>query len=118
MYRAGRVPVLAVPFGTGEVTEALSAIESGEGSDRDVELVLVRARGSTDGQKCALPTGESLLMQSLVQVFTDEFRSHIGAPCPLPRDLPFHKIVDWDAEGGRFAYDPLYASTQPDWTTS
>jgi len=106
----------ACKFGTGEVTQALSAIEAGGGSDRDLEFILVRARGSTGGQKCALPTGESLLMQSLVQVFGAEFGRHIGTSCPLPRELPFHKIVDWDATAGRFAYDLSYAEKQPDWT--
>jgi NADH-quinone oxidoreductase subunit F len=106
----------ACKFGTGEVTEALRRIDGGGGSDRDLELVLVRARGSTGGQKCALPTGESLLMQSVVQAFADEFASHAGRSCPLPRELPFHKIVDWDAAAGRFAYDLAYASKQPDWT--
>ena len=85
------------------------------GSERDIELVLVRSRSSTDGQKCALPTGESLLMQSLVQVFDEEFRRHIGADCPLPRELPFHKIVDRD-RSGRFVYDVDYVHRQPDWT--
>src|SRR6266702_1846281 len=106
----------ACKFGTGEVTETLRALEAGGGSDRDLELILVRARDATGGQKCALPTGESLLMQSLVQVFSDEFTSHIARPCPLPRALPFHKIVDWDASTGRFAYDLTYANKQPDWT--
>jgi NADH-quinone oxidoreductase subunit F len=106
----------ACKFGTGEVTEALARIEAGGGSDRDLELILVRARGSTDGQKCALPTGESLLMQSLVQVFADELRAHLGTECPLPRELPFHKIVDYDPGAGRFTYDPDYGRKQPDWT--
>jgi hypothetical protein len=79
---------------------------------------VVRARGSTGGQKCALPTGESLLMQSLVQAFQAEFASHIGRSCPLPRELPLHKLVDWDATAGRFAYDLAYANKQPDWTYS
>ncbi|HEX9300679.1 MAG TPA: NADH-ubiquinone oxidoreductase-F iron-sulfur binding region domain-containing protein, partial [Actinomycetota bacterium] len=107
----------ACKFGTGEATEALAALESGRGSDRDVELVLVRSRSSTDGQKCALPTGESLLMQSLVQVFDDEFRRHVGTPCPLPRELRFHKIVDRD-DSGRFVYDADYVNKQPDWTSA
>ncbi len=106
----------ACKFGTGEVTETLRALEAGGGSDRDLELILVRARDATGGQKCALPTGESLLMQSLVQVFGHEFASHVGRSCPLPRALPFHKIVDWDASAGRFAYDLAYATKQPDWT--
>lgn len=106
----------ACKFGTGEVTDLLAGIESGQGSDQDLESILVRAIGSTDGQKCALPTGESLLIQSVVQVFGEEFRSHIGGPCPLPRELTFHKIVDWDRAGGRFLYDRSYADKQPDWT--
>jgi NADH-quinone oxidoreductase subunit F len=108
----------ACKFGTGEVTKALDAIETGRGSGQDVELILVRARGSTDGQKCALPTGESLLMQSVVQVFGDEFRAHLGSPCPLPRDLSFHKIAGWDAAARAFRYDAAYAARQPDWTFS
>ena len=107
----------ACKFGTGEVTRALEAIERGAGSDQDLELILVRARGSTDGQKCALPTGESLLIQSVVQVFGDEFRDHFGAPCPRPRDLTFHKIVGWDPATGRFAYDTT-TDRQAGWTTS
>ena len=108
----------ACKFGTGEVTKALDAIERGRGSEQDLELILVRAKGSTDGQKCALPTGESLLMQSVVQVFGDEFRGHLGVPCPRPRDLTFHKIVGWDATRRRFVYDTAYADTQADWTSS
>jgi NADH-quinone oxidoreductase subunit F len=107
----------ACKLGTGEVTQTLAAIEAGGGTDRDLELILVRARGSTGGQKCALPTGESLLMQSLVQGFQAEFASHVGRSCPLPRELPFHKLVDWDATAGRFAYDLAYADKQPDWTS-
>jgi NADH-quinone oxidoreductase subunit F len=106
----------ACKFGTGEVTRVLQEIESGSGSEPDVEMILQRAKGSTDGQKCALPTGESLLVQSVVQLFGDEFRAHLGGACPLPRDLPFHKIVDRDDAAGRFRYDLAYAGRQPDWT--
>ncbi|MGZ5297883.1 MAG: NADH-ubiquinone oxidoreductase-F iron-sulfur binding region domain-containing protein [Actinomycetota bacterium] len=106
----------ACKFGTGEVTSLLEKVEAEGASDRDLETILMRARSSTDGQKCALPTGESLLMQSLVQVFGEEFRSHVGGGCPLPRELRFHKIVDWDAVAGRFLYDEAYASKRPDWT--
>ena len=51
-------------------------------------------------------------------MFGDEFRRHAGASCPLPRELPFHKIVDWDADTGRFVYDQTYADKLPDWTYS
>jgi NADH-quinone oxidoreductase subunit F len=106
----------ACKFGCGEVTKLLANIEAGGESDQDLASLLMRARGSTDGQKCALPTGESLLMQSVVNVFEEEFRRHVGASCPLPRELTFHKIVDWDRAAGRFVYDLEYARKQPDWT--
>ena len=48
--------------------------------------------------------------------FGEEFANHIGRSCPLPRELPFHKLVDWGATAGRFAYDLAYADRQPDWT--
>jgi len=79
----------ACKFGTGEVTKSLAKIESGGESDQDLESILMHAKSSTDGQKCALPTGESLLIQSLVQVFAQEFGSHIGGSCPLSRELTF-----------------------------
>jgi len=50
------------------------------------------------------------LVQSLVQVFGDEFRANVGGACQLPRSLQFHKIVDWIAETGRFAYAEEYTS--------
>ena len=49
-------------------------------------------------------------------MFGDDFRSHSGGACPFPRELVFHKIVDWDGTTERFLYDEAYASRQPDWT--
>jgi NADH-quinone oxidoreductase subunit F len=106
----------ACKFGTGEVTKLLAKVETEGASGQDVESILTRARSSTDGQKCALPTGESLLVQSVVQVFAEEFHRHVGGTCPLPRELIFHKIVDWHAAAGRFLYDEAYASKRSDWT--
>jgi hypothetical protein len=70
---------------TGEVTQTPQALEAGAGSNRDLELILVRARGSTGGRKYDLPTGESLLMQRLVQAFDEELGSHVGRSCALSR---------------------------------
>ena len=106
----------ACKFGTGETTRLLAEVESEGASAQVLESILIRAKGSTDGQKCALPTGESLLIQSLVQVFAEEFRGHIGDVCPLPRELTFHKIIDWDGATERFVYDQNYEWKQPDWT--
>jgi NADH-quinone oxidoreductase subunit F len=100
---------------SGDVVEFLEGLERGEGG-ADLDVALARARGATDGQKCALPTGTSLLMQSLFLSFEREFREHAGRSCPSPRDLVLPKIVDWDEEAGRFTYDADYARKRPDWT--
>jgi NADH:ubiquinone oxidoreductase subunit F (NADH-binding) len=100
---------------SGDVVEFLEALERGEGG-ADLDQALSRARGATDGQKCALPTGTSLLMQSLFLTFTEEFRAHAGRACPSHRDLVLPKIEEWDEEAGRFRYDQRYARKRPDWT--
>lgn len=103
-------------FGSGEITAQLDRLEAGKGEAGDLDLVLARARTVTDGQKCALPTGTSLLTQSFVQVFLPEFQEHAGHTCRSSRDLVFPKITDWDEQAGRFVYDLLYPNKQPDWT--
>ncbi len=81
----------------------------------DVDTILARSLTVTDAQRCALPTGETLIAQSAIQVFGAEFVEHYGRPCPRPREIPVPKIVDVD-EHGAFVYDDLYRLKQPDWT--
>ena len=106
----------ACKHGTGAITELLERIDRGDGSDDDVETILARALTVTDAQRCALPTGETLIAQSAVQVFGPEFAEHFGRGCPRPRDLPLPKILDFDEETGVFLYDERYRLKQPDWT--
>jgi NADH-quinone oxidoreductase subunit F len=103
-------------LGSAEITAQLDRIEAGKGELGDLDVILARAKTVTDGQKCALPTGTSLLMQSFVHVYLAEFQEHAGRVCPRPRELVFPKIVDWDESAMRFAYDLRYPSKQPDWT--
>ncbi|HWC32383.1 MAG TPA: NADH-ubiquinone oxidoreductase-F iron-sulfur binding region domain-containing protein [Actinomycetota bacterium] len=100
---------------SGDVVEFLDGLERGRAGG-DLDVALARARAATDGQKCGLPTGTSLLMQSLMLLFTDEFRAHRGRACPSPRALVLPKIVDLDEEQGRFRYDERYGAKRPDWT--
>jgi NADH:ubiquinone oxidoreductase subunit F (NADH-binding) len=106
----------ACKHGTGAITDLLERIDRGEGSDADVETILARALTVTDAQRCALPTGETLIAQSAVQVFGSEFAEHLGRACPRPRDLPVPKIVDFDEVAGDFRFDERYHLKQPDWT--
>ena len=100
---------------SGDVVEFLEGLERGEGAG-DLDVALARARSSTDGQKCALPTGTSLLGQSLFLTFEAEFRAHAEGACPSPRGLVLPKITGWDENAGRFTYDEGYARKRPDWT--
>jgi NADH-quinone oxidoreductase subunit F len=106
----------ACKHGTGAITGLLERIDSGEGSEIDVETILARALTVTDAQRCALPTGETLIVQSAVQVFGSEFVEHFGGGCPRPRDIPVPKIVDLDDQTGAFVYDRRYRLKRPDWT--
>jgi NADH-quinone oxidoreductase subunit F len=106
----------ACKHGTRQITELLEGIDRGEGSPLDVETILARSMTVTDAQRCALPTGETLLAQSAVHQFADEFAAHLGRPCPSDRDILVPKIVDHDEETGTFVYDERYRRKQPDWT--
>jgi NADH:ubiquinone oxidoreductase subunit F (NADH-binding) len=103
-------------FASGEITAQLERLEAGTGEVADLDLILARAKTVTDGQKCALPTGTSLLMQSFIQVFLREFQEHAGSPCSSDRHLVFPKITDWDEATGTFAFDLRYPKKRADWT--
>jgi NADH-quinone oxidoreductase subunit F len=106
----------ACKHGTGAITQLLERIDAGQGSELDVETILARARTVTDAQRCALPTGETLIAQSAIQVFGHEFAEHIGRGCPSPRELPVPKILDFDERAGGFVVDERYRLKRPDWT--
>jgi NADH:ubiquinone oxidoreductase subunit F (NADH-binding) len=101
---------------SGYVTERLERLHGGRGDVGGLDAVIERAATSTDGQRCALPTGESLIVQSLMQQYREEFEAHVGRSCPYERRIAFPKLVDLDDQAGRFAYDETYGSRQPDWS--
>jgi NADH:ubiquinone oxidoreductase subunit F (NADH-binding) len=102
-------------LGTGEITHVLERLERGEGSAPDVEALLARCATVDSGNRCALPVGERVLVQSLIRHFEGEFHEHFHAPCPRPRPLLLPKIVDLDPHTGRVAYDERQGLKQPDW---
>jgi NADH-quinone oxidoreductase subunit F len=106
----------ACKHGTQQITELLERVDRGEGSDLDIETILARCMTVTDAQRCALPTGETLLVQSAIQTFGHEFADHLGRGCPRPREIPVPKMVDFDEGSGSFTYDERYRLKQPDWT--
>jgi len=105
----------ACKLGTQAITERLVAVESGQGTDLDIEVIGARLRGVTDANRCALPIEEQSVVSSLLVAFPEEFVAHLeGRGCPTPRALTMPKLVD--LEGGRATYDPHQEHKQPDWT--
>jgi NADH:ubiquinone oxidoreductase subunit F (NADH-binding) len=102
---------------SADILRVLESLDRGD-DPGEPDVALERARTVTDGQKCALPTGTSLLMQSLLLTFQEEIAAHRGKACANRRGLILPKVVDQDAASARFIYDETYATKQPDWTHS
>jgi NADH:ubiquinone oxidoreductase subunit F (NADH-binding) len=101
--------------GSGEITDRLTRLEGGAGSEADIAAIAGWLNRVTDGSRCYLATQERQVVGSLLQAFPDEFTEHVEADrCPRPRPLPLPKIVDLD--GGRVVYDERQYRKQPDWT--
>ena len=91
-------------LGSAEITECLGRIESGSGSDRDLEVMGGWLRRVTDGSRCYLATEEQVLVSSILREFPEEFAAHIErGGCPRPRKLPLPKLSD--LAGGRATYE-------------
>jgi NADH:ubiquinone oxidoreductase subunit F (NADH-binding) len=106
----------ACKVGSGAIFDLAQKVQAGEGDAGDFAEIVERAGTVTDGQKCALPTGTERLVLSLIESFSREFAHHVGRECPLPRELVFPKLVDFDEEAGKFLYDRAYESVTPQWT--
>lgn len=104
-------------FSSGEITERLRKIEGGTGSSLDIETILARCTTVDQGNRCALPTGEHAVIESIVRHFPKDFQAHFSSPCPLPRDLLLPKLVDYDDQLQSFTYDERQQFKQPDWST-
>jgi NADH-quinone oxidoreductase subunit F len=105
----------ACKLGTAAITERLVAIQSGRGTDRDIEVIGARLRNVTDAARCTLPVEEQNIVSSILVKFPEEFAAHLEvAACPLTRDLQMPKLVD--VADGVATYDLRYALKQPDWT--
>ena len=102
-------------LGSGTITEHLGQIESGNGSQRDIDTIRLWLARVTDGSRCFLASEEQRLVSSVMVAFADEFAEHIvNQACPRPGGRPLPKLVDLD--GGRAQYDMRYWRKRPDWT--
>jgi NADH:ubiquinone oxidoreductase subunit F (NADH-binding) len=101
--------------GSGEITERLARIESGEGDVDDVGVIRSWLLRVTDGSRCFLAAEEQRLVSSVLDAFADEVVEHLErGRCPRPSPRPLPKLVD--LRDGRASYDETYWRKRPDWT--
>jgi NADH-quinone oxidoreductase subunit F len=102
-------------FGSGEITRTLDTIATGEGTERDVEVIGARLLSVTDQTRCYLAAEEQILISSILRSFPEEFALHLEGRCSVePRQIHVPKLVD--VADGKATYDLRHATKQPDWT--
>jgi NADH:ubiquinone oxidoreductase subunit F (NADH-binding) len=102
-------------LGSGAITEHLERIETGAGTDGDLDAITGWLGHVTDGSRCYLATEEQIVVTSILRAFPDEFTQHIAlGRCPRPRRLPIPKLLD--LADGKAVYDESFWRKRPDWT--
>ena len=103
-------------FSSGEITRHLNKLLEGGGDQDDIDAIYTLCGTAEQGNRCALPTGEHLIIESFLNRFSDEFRSHFHSTCHLERKLVIPKLVDYDEETRTFISDEHQLLKQPDWS--
>ena len=102
-------------LGSSAITEHLERIETGVGTDADLEAIVGWLPRVTDGNRCYLAVEERQVVGSVMQAFPEEFVEHVEQhACAQPRTLPFPKLVDLG--NGIATYDESFWRKRPDWT--
>lgn len=69
-------------FGSGEITPHLEQLENGRGSAFEMETALGRTHVVARGNRCALPVGERVMIQTVIARFENEFRAALSRALP------------------------------------
>ena len=102
-------------MGSGEITQRLERIETGVGTDRDLEVIGHWLARVTDGNRCYLAVEEQLVVSSVLRAFPEEFAEHLEQHrCPRPGRRAMPKLLD--LADGSATYDESFWRKRPDWT--
>jgi len=107
---------VACKLGTTEICERLDRLVRGEGTEADISEISKRCVTVTDGNRCYLPVGASLMIGSTLGQFADEFTAHIGVASRPEVAVDIPKILDIDHDSGEVTYDLDYRRKQSDWS--
>ncbi len=101
--------------GSMELTEILTRIVHGGGTDGDLAMIEALLGSVTDSNRCYLGTEVQRLVASVLREFPDEVAAHLEGRPPIERDVVVPKIVELDADGA-VVYDERHRLKLPDWT--
>lgn len=102
-------------LGSAEITQCLQRIETGTGTDDDLEIMGGWLPRVTDASRCYLASEERIVVSSILRAFPEEFADHIEHQrCPSSRQDPMPKLVD--LHDGQAVYDEAFWRKRPDWT--
>lgn len=102
-------------LGSAEITQCLQRIETGSGTDNDLEVMGGWLPRVTDASRCYLASEERIVVSSILRAFPEEFADHIEhRRCPSTRHDPMPKLVD--LTDGHATYDETFWRKRPDWT--
>lgn len=106
----------ACKLGCMTITDLLRTIDSGDGDESHLQAIISRLPQITDQTRCALPSGEQLVVGSLLDAYRDEFVAHLGRPCTALIEERVPKIERLDDATGEVEFDLQYHRKRPDWT--
>jgi NADH-quinone oxidoreductase subunit F len=98
------------------IAELLERLVRGEGTARDIEDIRKRCALVTEANRCYLPVGHALLVQSTLDAYPKAFEARLEGPCPPDRFVGVPKIVDIDDATGAVTLDDNYRRKRSDWS--
>ncbi|MET0910224.1 MAG: NADH-ubiquinone oxidoreductase-F iron-sulfur binding region domain-containing protein [Ilumatobacteraceae bacterium] len=101
--------------GSMELTEVLTRIAHGGGTDADLATIETLLATVTDSNRCYLGTEVQRLVSSVLREFPDDVAAHLEGRPPRERDVVVPKIVEIDPAGA-VVYDERHRLKLPDWT--
>ena len=99
-----------------EIWERLEKLCATGGTTSDLEELRRRCAVVTDANRCYLPVGHALVVNSALDNFAQEFAEVLDGGCGRPGPVAVPKIVDIDEATGEVRLDDTYAGKQLDWS--
>jgi NADH-quinone oxidoreductase subunit F len=101
--------------GTAEITDRLTAIEQGTGSDADLAAIATSLRQVTDANRCFIGAEEVNVVSSVLRLFPHDLVTRIESQTPTHTRVLIPLIKDID-ENGLVTFDERHQRKRPDWT--